>query len=576
MALFAAVTVPLVASGISDAWFSYRDQRAMLSTLLRVEAAAAAGKIQGFLDGVEAQLRWTVQRGWDVGEESQHRSDVLRAMRQAPAIISLSLVDAAGTERLHVSRIELNRTAGTDRSGDPAVVGARSDGIWYGPVTYRQGSEPFMTMAIAGQRQAFGAAVADINLKLIWTVIAEIRVGEKGRAFVLDGAGRLIAHPDISKVLQGGDENDAAAKLRRMQDEITAAGGRAIAARNADDDAVVTAMAEIPRPGWTVFVEQPQAEALAPLLASLWRSAGLLFAATIIAAALAYWLARRLTEPIRRLEEGTEKIGAGEFDHRIEIATGDELERLAVGFNQMAEELAVSKERSERIARLKRFLAPQVAEIVEKAGDESVLAGQRAEVVVIFCDLRGFTAFSAHTEPEEIMEVLQAYYEALGAIITRYAATLTNVSADGLMVLVNAPIACVDPAFRAVEMAREMQDAVQRLISDWRKRGHTIGFGIGIAMGSATVGKVGYEGRLDYTAIGHVVNLASRLCSSAADRQILIDSSLAHSVGGRIPMTALGSIQLKGFDEEVPVYDLGMAGASADAADGASKTEAKR
>ncbi|TJV11600.1 MAG: HAMP domain-containing protein, partial [Mesorhizobium sp.] len=124
--------------------------------------------------------------------------------------------------------------------------------------------------------------------------------------------------------------------------------------------------------------------------------------------------------PIRLLEEGALKIGAGQFDHRIDIVTGDELERLAARFNQMAEELAISRDRDERMMRLKRFLAPQVAELVEKAGDERMLAGQRAEVVAVFCDLRGFTAFSAHAEPEDIMQLLREYYEALGAIIARY------------------------------------------------------------------------------------------------------------------------------------------------------------
>ena len=236
---------------------------------------------------------------------------------------------------------------GSDRSGDPAVVGALSTGTWYGPVTYRDGSEPFMTMALAGFRKAV-IVVAEINLKLIWIVVSEIRVGRSGQAFVVDQAGRLIAHPDISKVLQGTDENTAAA-LRRLRDAIAAAGGEATTARNAENEPVVTTMASIPSVGWTVFVEQPQAEAFAPLYASLWRTGGLLLAATVFAAALAYWLARRMTGPIRLLEEGTDKIGAGQFDHRINIATGDELERLAARFNQMAQELAISRDRSERM-----------------------------------------------------------------------------------------------------------------------------------------------------------------------------------------------------------------------------------
>jgi class 3 adenylate cyclase len=263
-----------------------------------------------------------------------------------------------------------------------------------------------------------------------------------------------------------------------------------------------------------------------------------------------------MTGPIRQLEEGTERIGAGQFDHRINIATGDEFERLATRFNRMAGELAVSQERSERIARLKRFLAPQVAELVEKAGDESVLAGQRAEVVVVFCDLRGFTAFSARFGPEEIMQVLGDYYEALGSIITRYEATLTNFSGDGLMVLVNAPVPCAEPALRAVEMATDMQKVVQSLVAGWRSRGYKIGFGVGLAMGRATVGRIGYESRVEYTAIGNVVNLASRLCSSAEDEQILIDPALAEAVRDKLPLIALGTRRFKGFDKELAVFSV--------------------
>ena len=170
------------------------------------------------------------------------------------------------------------------------------------------------------------------------------------------------------------------------------------------------------------------------------------------------------------------------------------LKALARRFNGMAGELAVSQERSERIARLKRFLSPQVAELVE-GSDEALLDSHRAEVVVLFCDLRGFTGFSGAARPEEVMGLLQEYYEALGEIITRYEATLTCFMGDGLMLLLNAPVPCPDPALRGVRMALEMQAAVQSLILGWRARGYTVGFGVGLAKGPATVGRIGYEGR---------------------------------------------------------------------------------
>jgi class 3 adenylate cyclase len=222
----------------------------------------------------------------------------------------------------------------------------------------------------------------------------------------------------------------------------------------------------------------------------------------------------------------------------------------------MAADLALSQERQERIAKLKRFLAPQVADLVDRTGDDGVLEGHRTEVVAVFCDLRGFTAFSARAAPEEIMGVLSEYYEALGEIITKYAATLISFSGDGLMVLVNAPVPVEEPALRAVDMAVEMQRSVQELIVDWRARGHRIGFGVGLAMGPATVGRIGYESRFDYTAIGSVVNLAARLCASAADREILTDACVAESVKGQRALILVGSRLLKGYDKELPVFGI--------------------
>lgn len=559
LVLFVAVVVPLLANGLSEAWFGYRDQRTMLDTVLRTEAQSAASRIESFLEGIRSQVNSAVQLPWTEGDDERHRIDALRVLRQVPAIVSLTLVDGTGVERLYVSRVGLDRVgSGIDRSGEPAVVGAWSSKLWYGPVTYNRNSEPFMTIAVAGNRKAVGIAIAEINLKLIWDVISAIRVGQTGQAFVLDRPGRLVAHPDISLVLRGADET-ISRTLQALRQAITAGAGEAVVGEDAYGRTVIAAMVPIPGVDWTVVAEQPFSEALHPINAGLWRTAGLLLAGAVFAAVLAFWLAQRLSGPIRLLEEGTERIGAGQFGYRIDIKTGDEFERLATRFNAMAIGLALSQERSERIARLKRFLAPQVAELIENAGDDSVLEGRRVEVVALFCDLRGFTSFSSRAEPNEIMRVLAEYYNALGAIITRYEATLTSFSGDGLMVLVNAPVPCPDPALRAAGMAIEMRKVVQALIDDWRSHGHAIGFGMGLAMGPATVGRIGYESRFDYTAIGNVVNLASRLCSAAADGQILVDLTIAEAVGVRLALVALGTRPLKGYDEQVPVFAVGDA-----------------
>ena len=555
-ALFVAVVVPLLANGASEGWFGYRDQRVFLSQRLHSEATSAAGKIQGFLDDITDQLQWTVQLPWRDGMDERHRFDVLRLLRQVPAVLEITLVDGSGIERLHVSRVETDVVnSGVDRNNDPAVIGARAGRIWYGPVTLYAGSEPHMTLAVAGAREANGTTIAVVNLKLIWDVIMAIHIGQSGDAFVLDRSGRLVAHPDISLVLRG-DDDPAAARLKQLQQKAIAGGGKTAEGSNAESRWVIAAMAPVPGPDWMAFVEEPTSEALTPIRAALWRTGMLLLAGALFAVALAYLLARRMTGPIALLEKGAEEIGARHFAHKIEISTGDELEGLAQRFNAMAVELAVSQERSERIARLKRFLAPQVAELVEDSDQEALLDSHRAEVVVIFCDLRGFTSFSGAAAPEEVMGLLQEYYEALGAIITRYEATLTCFMGDGVMLLLNAPVPCPEPALRGVQMAVEMQDAVQTLIASWRGRGHTVGFGVGLAKGPATVGRIGYEGRNDYTAIGSVVNLASRICAAAEDGQILIDATVAAELGEAFSLAPLGTRPLRGFAEAVPVFSV--------------------
>ena len=559
LVLFLAVVIPLATNGLSEAWFGYRDQRMRLEQLLGVEARSAGAKIQGFLDGITNQLGWLVQLPWTGESDERRRIDALRLLRQVPAIVSLTLIDGNGRERLYVSRIGLNRNESrVDRSADVAVAGARSTGLWYGKVSYYRDSEPYMAVAMSGNRPSVGIVVAEVNLKLIWDVIAAIQIGQTGYAFVLDEPGRLVAHPDISLVLRGADETTLA-PFREIREAVRHAGADVATTRNAGGIAVAAASASVTGPDWTVVIEQPLSEAFRPIYAALRRTGGILLAGVAFAGLLAYVLASRMTKPIHLLEEGTERIGAGQFGHRIDIRTGDELQRLAESFNAMAAGLAESQERQERIAKLRRFLAPQVAELVDRTGDDDVLEGRRTEVVTVFCDLRGFTAFSARATPEEVMCVLSEYYDALGRIITRYAATLTSFSGDGLMLLINAPVSVTQPALQAVDMAVEMQVSVQKLIVDWRERGYRIGFGIGLAMGPATVGRIGYESRFDYTAIGSVVNLAARLCASASDREILADATVAEAVKDKRHVHPIGTRLIKGYDKEFLVYRVAFA-----------------
>jgi len=220
------------------------------------------------------------------------------------------------------------------------VVGARSAHIWFSDVSYHRGSEPHLTVAVVGNRPSVGVVLAEVNLKLIWDVISAIKVGKTGFAFVLDRPGRLIAHPDISLVLRGAEEATSG-PFRTIRDAIGPAGAGFATSRDVHGHAVAAVAAPVAGPDWTVIVEQPLAEAYAPIYAALWRTAAFLAAGTMLAALLAYALAHRMTEPIRVLEEGTERIGAGAFDHRISIKTGDEFESLANSFNKMAAGLAL-------------------------------------------------------------------------------------------------------------------------------------------------------------------------------------------------------------------------------------------
>ena len=210
----------------------------------------------------------------------------------------------------------------------------------------------------------------------------------------------------------------------------------------------------------------------------------------------------------------------------------------------------------ERMSRLKRFLAPQIAQLVLTAGDEKVLESHRRDVTIVFCDLRGFTAFAETAEPEEVMTVLREYHDGLASLIHAFEGTLERFAGDGLMVLFNDPLPCPDPCERAVKMAVEMRNRVQELTIKWRKYGHDLGFGMGIAHGYATLGRVSSEGRFDYTAIGRVVNLAARLCGEAKSGQILIEAKVFAAVEGLAELEEVGEVTLKGFQRPVLAHNV--------------------
>jgi len=223
----------------------------------------------------------------------------------------------------------------------------------------------------------------------------------------------------------------------------------------------------------------------------------------------------------------------------------------------LEERVAAQVDEIERIGRLKRFLAPQIAETIVSSGGDAMLESHRREIVVLFCDMRGFTAFSETAEPEDVMAVLREYHSLLGPLIHRYEGTLERYTGDGMIVIFNDPVPCPDPALRAVRLAVEMREAVSSLARSWTDRGYEIGFGVGIAQGYATLGQIGFEGRFDYTAMGTVTNLASRLCDEAKNGQILVTQRVAAVLGGLADIELLGNIELKGLSRPVAVLNVG-------------------
>ena len=213
-------------------------------------------------------------------------------------------------------------------------------------------------------------------------------------------------------------------------------------------------------------------------------------------------------------------------------------------------------EELERVGRLRRFLAPQLADAIVSSGDESILQSHRRQITVVFCDLRGFTAFAETAEPEEVMAVLAEYHAAVGELIYAHGGTLERFAGDGLMVFFNDPVPQPDHAERAVRMAVAMRERVGELSRGWRRLGHELDFGVGIAVGYATLGRIGFEGRFDYAAIGSVTNLAARLCGEAAGGQILISQRVFAVVEALCEADDLDTFSLKGFARPIPAYNV--------------------
>jgi signal transduction histidine kinase len=364
----AVVCVALLSNGLFEIVFSYREHTDALIRIQREQAEGAAEKIAHFIKEIENQIGWTTQLTWSASTIEQRRFDGLRLLRQVPAITELAQLDPTGKEQLRVSRLVMDLGAAqTDYSQAPKFTEAVAKKVYYGPVYFRRESEPYMTLSLAGTRRDAGVSVAEVNLKLIWDVVSQIKVGERGVAYVVDGDGRLIAHPDISLVLRNTD-------MTRLAQVAAARSGQAGPVQEAVDlhgGKVLSAYAPVSPLGWLVFVELPVEEAYASLYNSIQRSGLIMFGGLMLAFLSGLFLARRMVVPIQMLRAGAQRIGGGDLGQRISIKTGDELEGLADQFNDMANRLQESYSGLERKVELRTLELAQSVEELRALGEVS-------------------------------------------------------------------------------------------------------------------------------------------------------------------------------------------------------------
>lgn len=321
-------------------YFTYQENKAALISLQREKAAAAASRIESYVLEIERQLGWMRLPQAGPATTKQRRIEFLKLLRQVPAITEVAMLDLSGKEKLRVSRLDMDVTGITfDFTNDPKFTGTRGGKTYLSPVYFRKETEPYMTISVSSASEDTGVTVAEVNLKFIWDVISRIKVGDKGLAYVVDSGGQLIAHPDISLVLQKMDMSKLS-QVRAARDAVAGDDGTSVTIGfNTAGIEVLTAYSDIPSLGWHVFAEQPLSEAFVPLYDALKRTGLMLLIGLTLAVLIGQYVARRMVAPIKVIQAGAAKFATGKLDSDIVVHTGDELEGLASEFNNMARQL---------------------------------------------------------------------------------------------------------------------------------------------------------------------------------------------------------------------------------------------
>lgn len=560
----------LLASSAISAYFSYQEIRAAILTLEREKAEHAASRINEFVRDIERQISWTTLPQIVLGKEvvEHRRLDFVKLLKQAPAISELAEISPEGREQMRLSRLGMDAIgSGLSWSDDPRFLGARDGQSYFGPVYFRKQTEPYMSIAARTARG--GVVAAEVNLKFVWNVVNEIRVGQSGYAYVVNPEGKLIAHPDISLVLQQTDLSvlpQVAAALPLQQIPKSAKGVGA--SRDRSGRPVLASHFIIERLGWVVIVEQPSTEALAPLYASLYRTGFVLFGALILALVTSLILAQRMAKPISSLRETAAAIGSGELARRIDIKTGDELQDLAEQFNDMAAQLNESysslelkvAERTALLAesetRTKDLLhnilpASIAAELVEHGQVKPV---EIRSATILFTDFSGFTQATNAMPAERMVAELNDIFSAFDDICRANGIEKIKTIGDAYMAASGVPQICADHAQRAakagLEMIEFLNDRNCHESFKWSIR-------VGIHSGPVVAGVVGKH-KYAFDVWGDTVNTASRMESAAQAGRVNISAYTYDLIRHQYACEYRGKLAAKGRGEVDMYFITGL------------------
>ena len=416
----------LLASGLIEIYFSYQENKASLIRVQREKALAASSKIEQFIEEHERKINWVARSPWVTRAKApnQKRIEYLRLLNQYPAVTSIRYLDASGLEQLHVTRLGMDAVGSkADFSRDANFLNAEPESTYFSPVYFRKGSEPYMTIAIAGSRKEtelegsskWDVTVVEVNLKFIWDVISQIEAGTAGRAYAVDAGGNLIAHTDLSLVLKKMNLSSLSqVASARAHIPNTDVGLESVSiAQDLQEQKVLTTYTAVSPPGWFVFIEQPIAEAFRPLYASIYRTALLLVVGIGLSILASLVLTHKMVTPIRTLQEGAARIGAGDLGHRIKVSTGDELETLGGEFNQMTARLQESHANlEEKVESRTRELAEALEQLeVASRHKSEFLANMSHELRTPLNAILGYTELILDhiygDVPDKIKEVLE-------------------------------------------------------------------------------------------------------------------------------------------------------------------------